>query len=1013
MDRSGSSSPDPLAISQTGSYSPKAKARESLIPRKALGLTTGNAQARAISMATSPVQKIGTYSPAKDRHNEASPWRIRITVQAEQDKRLAGGMVPQCSPSKVFAERTFTTTVALKDGDEHSSAQRRRKGTPRKPHDSSSTERSTSRSRKKGVPKPDTMSPATREGIGSSPAPKRGRGRPRKSIDPPRTEHSSRKAERTGHGAYSRVSKDQNRSSSLDQRLQNQLADPGLKVTDLFEPGDQYYDFDSVMESEGFSMVSVSSLPSAQSTSSNSVDLKSSGNIPVPIGPKRLLTPSTSDDPPQQPPPPRPAVPMSDDREIAKPRTGTPKLARVVRAGIALQGVLSPKNQRSALRTTSPSPFSSTASPTERLDDLFSGFGPGTRRELRAGLRLGEELAKRQGVDNRPHPHQTQASEDVFAHDPDIHYPILPDTGAAMTYNLKVPGAARNMSPSFSNTQLPSPARSEAGADDDRMNWKFDTVPQCVAVSHSEPMTSANVALQVAPAMDRTGMEREAEWQREREAVSKQIQDANSSQVIVIDSDDEDECSKDSDEDGDIWLEEARNSRPEPSISDVPPIFRQTEVQKPRRSQLPSPWMSKRRDVLESTANSSDLSSQPTQTEVARKAFDILIDNGTPDTGSSTLESFSGDNDSPLAKIQRNVQDEIQASRNEGSADRGPQLLASTQEEDQTEEPRYHIQRVSIPHEERGYADSANESEDDVESEERFTDDEDLDSHTLSQQSMQDALTEPLDEGTGLDADISTSSTTGGFEEDVPEPQTPVPATPASRAETSKHVTFSTEKPRLYPAVEAPAPRTVPLPPAAGSWFSRVTSILPIWGTTTAPAAIPLPTRPKHTIVLPKVDHGPLPMYMPWTQSHWWALIHVIRQSQADATVLPYTSTMACAKYLGTVVSVKKWSKKITKLDCAVLQQFLHVLKVRGTVKGVEATLVKGGKKKQWGKGPGELVDMKVILSAVVAQWACDVQDGICTVGWSDRAGVKAGSEREIWSKADLEVDGPRVVYVL
>lgn len=703
---------------------------------------------------------------------------------------------------------------------------------------------------------------------------------------------------------------------------------------------------------------------------------------------------------------------MRYDREIDKPTNGTPKLARVVRAGIALQGVLSPNHQRSGSRLSSSrikssSSLSSATSPRERLDDLFSGFGPETRRELRAGLRLGEELAKRQSLEPRPKPQEEHPEEDIFASDPEIRYPQLPADTTAHGYNLKVPTATSRASPSISNTQLPSPARSEVDANDDRMSWKYDTIPQRAAPFQNVQESSTNTDMLHGPSrsVDCTMMEREAEWQRERDAISKQIQQANSSQVIVINSDDEDVGSPEItlEDDGDIWQEEAQNSRTDHSSSDIPPIFRQTEAPKPRRSQLPSPWMRKCRDVLDSTINDSDLWWQPSQTEAEGKTSEAPIQLGNPNPGSSSLRSSGFDDDKPSVKTPSSVRNIGRQLDNEGSM--------TTQDENQSHNLLSQIE-MAIRHDKKDIRDEpADASGEDVESDESYADDEYPESHLLSQQSMQNDSTGPLGGDTELDPDISTSSTIEAFEEDVPVPRTPSPLTPLSKIKTPKHVRFSTEKPRRYAASTESAGPSAPLPPAPTSWFSRVSSLLPTWSTT-APAAVPLPSRPKRTIRLSTFDQGPLPIYMPWTQSHWWALIRIIRQSQADPAAIPYTSTMACANYLGHVVTVNKWSKKITKQDCAVLQRFIEVLKVRGTHKGMETTFEKGGRK-QWGKVPGQWMDMSVILSAVVSQWACDVQDGVCAVGWGDRAGIKAGSEKDIWTKADLPIDGPRVVYVV
>lgn len=1022
MDKSGCSSPDPLANSLSGSYGTKPRDRKSLSPRKALGITAGNAQAQEFTMTTPILERTRAGSPTKNAQNEASPWRIRVTVQAEQDQLSATNTVPQCSPSKIFAERTFTTTVPVKTGDETLPASRKRKTTPGKTRERHSTGRSRSASRCGLEPKLGIEPPTKQHESIPSSTPKRGRGRPRKNINTPLAESSSQKTERTCNLPYQSPSANKDKSRSPGKSLSNASEDSEYVGTGPAEPLDDYRELDSVMESEGFSMVSVSSLPSAQSQSSKSARTERMGRNVSPSISRRQVTPTTFHDSPAQPPPPKPAIPIQQDREIDKPTSGTPKLARVVRAGIALQGVLSPINQRSGSRLSSSrlnstSHLSSAASPKERLDDLFSGFGPGTRRELRAGLRLGEELAKRQNLESRSGKHQEQSTEDIFASDPHIRYPELPDTSTAQGYNLKIPAVAGRASPSFSNTQLPSPARSEVDVDDDRMSWKYDTIPQRVASVPSVQggVTDPNVPNRTPDSIDDTMLEREAEWQRERDAVSKRIQEANSSQIIVIASDGEDDDSPETDleDDSDIWLEEARNSRADQSTSDVPPIFRQTEAPKPRRSQLPSPWMRKNHDVSESTPlpSDADLFWQPSQIGVRGKGLDTPVESSALGATSSSFGSPSLDNNSPLAKIGDNFR-RSGASSDEWRAVREPDDFLYTQELKQTGAPKRQNHRADSPVKELLRAEPDGNSDDEVESEEEpFTDDEDRETSLLSQISMENESTKLLEGDTELASATTTSSTGKGFKEQVPQPQTLLSSTPLSKSTTPKHVRFSTEKPRLYAAPEVSEPQSVPLPPAPTSWLGLVTSLLPTWGTT-APAAVPLPLRPKHKINLPKVDRGPLPLYMPWTQSHWWALIHIVRQSQAEPGVYPYDPNMGYAKYLGSTVTVKKWAKKITKQDCVVIQRVTRALGARGTVKGMEAAYEKGGKR-QWGKAPGHLINLNVILSAVVSQWASDVQDGICTVGWSDRAGIKAGSEKQIWTKADLPVDGPKVVYVL
>ncbi|KAL8935641.1 MAG: hypothetical protein Q9216_005322 [Gyalolechia sp. 2 TL-2023] len=963
-----------------GSLPSKARDRRSSTPRKPLGLTTGNHQAHQISITTPELRKTKERSPGKScERNEPSesPWHIRITVQAEQTDSRKNTSTPQCSPSKIFSERTFTTKVPLKDSDETSPVRRKVKGTPRNRQSSPAKARSTSRGRPGGMSKLNALSP-TKDADAQSPSvPKRGRGRPRKSTIPQSSTSGSPTNEEGSNALCPKVLAS-NRTSSGPDLIENQMGGRDHEERRSFESNDELREFDSVIESEGFSMVSVSSLPSAQSASGNIVGSGTMFNSPSATPGKRHVTPSLVQHSPILPPPPKLAPVVQSNRDDDKSTTSTPRLARVVRAGIALQGVLSPATHHQGSRQPSSrfnpsSPLSANMSPKERLDDLFSGFGPGTQRELRAGLRLGEELAKRQNIVMRPDSHiNTQDNGDVFNTNSEVRYPQLPDTGRASGYSLKVPCHAMAASPSFSNTQLPSPARSEVDADDDRMSWKFDTLPQYAVPLHPNKELSGNTSPVngVSSPADRTMIEREAEWQRERDAVSRQIQDANSSQVIVINSDDEDNddanyTEVDAEDDGDIWQEEAQVSQTSQGTSEIPPIFRQTEAPKPRRSQLPSPWMRKSKDHSEITS--------PTY------ASELLNPTGytePPPEQGSAQESTMG---------------------------------TPTHVANQTKQ--WSAPRSEYPPLDGAFDDNDPEASGDQEldSEDSFAEVDDLEPHLLSQQSMQHNTTGPLDEGTELDPNV-TVSIIETLDEEMPEPQTPCPQKFTPRQKTPKQVRFSEEAIRPRPS-ELPAPEIAPLPPSQSSWFGRVASLLPSWGGTGVPAAVPLPSRPKRRIRLSEVDHGPLPVYMPWTKVHWWALIHIVRRSQADPSAYPYDSKMASARYLGSVVSVNGWSKTIGKQDCAVCERFLEALRSRGTLKGIEATALRGGRR-QWGRVPGKLMDLDVVLSAVVSQWASDVQDGICTVGWGDRAGLRQGSETEVWTKADLPVDGPGVVYV-
>ncbi|KAA6414535.1 MAG: hypothetical protein FRX48_01284 [Lasallia pustulata] len=500
-------------------------------------------------------------------------------------------------------------------------------------------------------------------------------------------------------------------NSMIDEHaLPDELHNSNTKM----DPTDEHEEFDSILESEGFSMVSISSVPSAQQhlsspvESERSVQLEASekrsgimqgnqaGNLrtnipsegqssssrklrnpllqqlsapeqssilshmassPPILNPRfqteafrERQTPSLIPSSPSLPPPQQSAPLSFSPRSLDKPTDGTPKLARVVRTGIALQRVLSPATAGGSSGSPVQRGFSSSSSaksPKERLDDLFSGFSAGTRRELRAGLRLGEELAKNQaGRRISPRQEPTQAANsfstaaedmDVFVEDASLGYPSLPTPDEKEEYALSLPGSRQIEYPTIPSEQLLSSARSAVADMDDRMSWKADTPVKSV-LSPPKPTEDA-----VSPEMSRMFHEDtmildwKAEWQREREAVSKQIQSASESQVIVIHSDDsevtadadqfevtdEEEVRDEEEAEEDIWQAEAHSSDPAleatPELSEV--LF-QEEVVKPRRSKLPSPWRRNSEVVYsdEVLQDESDLFWQPNKRPQSNRA---------------------------------------------------------------------------------------------------------------------------------------------------------------------------------------------------------------------------------------------------------------------------------------------------------------------------------------------------------------------------------------------------------
>jgi hypothetical protein len=299
-----------------------------------------------------------------------------------------------------------------------------------------------------------------------------------------------------------------------------------------------------------------------------------------------------------------------DERAKSTP----PRLGRVVRAGIALQGLLSPKARAPSLQ---PSPIPreidlgkrSASTPQDRLDNLFVGFDSGTRRELRAGLRFGEELAKRQRLAS---PEPTSAAQD-----------IAPEADQQVRHEVDT---VRRGEPLLKRT----PAR-----DNDLSAIK-------TSCKNNDVLSSQNILrgqISVTPFDGNKSCgsiffldaeARERRWQTEREVISRQIENANTSQVIVIESDDEDETyithavvkakhpsptkSIVSEGEEDIWLaeaESAQNSSRHTAEDLFPPTeqIRQRErarevISKPRRTLIPSPW--KRGEEVDATFMTND-----------------------------------------------------------------------------------------------------------------------------------------------------------------------------------------------------------------------------------------------------------------------------------------------------------------------------------------------------------------------------------------------------------------------
>ncbi|KAL4878656.1 hypothetical protein BJY04DRAFT_229690 [Aspergillus karnatakaensis] len=274
------------------------------------------------------------------------------------------------------------------------------------------------------------------------------------------------------------------------------------------DPTNEHREFDSIMESEGFSMVSLDTLPSARQHALTNeklakgplkpfIEREANGVLRRKTKPLEYIreeaSASRSDLDPMPSPEPQPEFSRSrTDRQSSvtkrfsspavpiKPVRKPLQLAKLVRTGIALERVLSRSNP-----AYSPGrPVPDYMRPRQRLELIFSDLDLHSQRLLGAALGLAQVLAIRRRMKEIRSPRRRTLLEEEIQREEASHSPDLPQTS---------PNVSRTP-----NSQLDGPTESSPSTE---MKRRF------------------------------------AEWQREREAISRTIQMANSSQVIVIDSD--------------------------------------------------------------------------------------------------------------------------------------------------------------------------------------------------------------------------------------------------------------------------------------------------------------------------------------------------------------------------------------------------------------------------------------------------------------------------------------------
>ncbi|KAJ9486452.1 hypothetical protein VN97_g6888 [Penicillium thymicola] len=367
------------------------------------------------------------------------------------------------------------------------------------------------------------------------------------------------------------------------------------------DPADEYDEFDTIMESEGFTMISLDTLPSAKQHGFGSSAVTNGGPKPKEVG-ERLrrklpgtiedlrgdsraqkssspvasaLIPGLYDNPstyipekhtvhaaerqsvnyvneiayPELPDALSPAKPTI----VPKKRTLT-SLAKLVRLSLALQGPFRPQEDEWSGK-------SNARHKRRRLEGVFGTFNVETQRELRVAMGLGQELAMRRML----------AEE---------------DEAAAIAAENE---ASRLEEERLEEEQEEQDARHYNDFNDEELEDRKHDQPfedEIERRVQSSPF-KFNKSMQQSP-LSYQKVQREAQWQLEREEVSRQARMASNSQSVVYIDSDENAAEGDGDigfeheqrfesETGHVFDEEHNDSTPGPRSEPAPYVAQDIE----------------------------------------------------------------------------------------------------------------------------------------------------------------------------------------------------------------------------------------------------------------------------------------------------------------------------------------------------------------------------------------------------------------------------------------------------
>jgi serine/arginine repetitive matrix protein 2 len=266
--------------------------------------------------------------------------------------------------------------------------------------------------------------------------------------------------------------------------------------------------------------------------------------------------------------------------------TGRPGLSPIARAGRALQEAVGPTSSPRGRAQSLGSPFKSPVADRKSSSSVApSSLSPS--QEQRADVLLRSDVAG----NLFPNPWNTaNHHDDPFSNNaPTNQQHVVPAEKYA--YTLGLPEQGRLSDPRLCSI------RSEGNSvlSDDAMSWQAEEEVAANGATTSLINNINSPAVQGSSSVEPSRLDSEnktrkleQKWASERDAVRKQIESA--SQVIVIDSDEETPDGSDieeNDEDFGLLLETLNSSSP---VIQQPKVLAKDNVERPRRSKLPSPW---------------------------------------------------------------------------------------------------------------------------------------------------------------------------------------------------------------------------------------------------------------------------------------------------------------------------------------------------------------------------------------------------------------------------------------